>query len=91
MDVHYGQAAVYTPSDFEFSRDGIRAEADSNVEMLLVCDLDINDLYRARAAGSVTPKLDRRSDLFELRVHVKNEPGDLTAENSVPIDTNQAD
>jgi predicted amidohydrolase/GNAT superfamily N-acetyltransferase len=91
MDVHYGQAAVYTPSDFEFSRDGIRAEADSNVEMLLVCDLDINDLYRARAAGSVTPKLDRRSDLFELRVHVKNEPSDLTVENSAPIGTNQTD
>ena len=67
MDIHYGRAAVFSPSDFEFARDGIQAEADSNVEMLLVTDLDIRDLYRSRAAGSVTPRLDRRKDLFEFR------------------------
>ncbi len=67
MDIHYGRAAVFTPSDFQFARDGIQAEADSNVETLLVTDLDIDDLYRARAAGSVTPRLDRRKDLFEFR------------------------
>lgn len=66
MDIHYGRAAVFTPSDFHFARDGIQAEADSNVETLLVTDLDIEDLYRARAAGSVTPRLDRRKDLFEF-------------------------
>lgn len=67
MDIHYGRAAVFSPSDFEFARDGIQAQADSNVEMLLVTDLDIDDLYRSRAAGSVTPRLDRRLDLFEFR------------------------
>lgn len=67
MDIHYGRAAVFTPSDFEFARDGIQAEADSNVEMLLVTDLDVNDLYRSRASGSVRPRLDRRRDLFEYR------------------------
>lgn len=67
MDIHYGRAAVFTPSDFQFARDGIQAEADSNVETLLVTDLDIDDLYRARASGSVTPRLDRRKDLFEYR------------------------
>ncbi|RYD26724.1 MAG: GNAT family N-acetyltransferase, partial [Verrucomicrobiaceae bacterium] len=50
MDIHYGQAAVFTPSDFEFARDGIQAIADSNVETLLVTDLDIGDLYRSRAS-----------------------------------------
>jgi len=67
MDIHYAQSAVFSPSDFEFARDGIQAQADSNVEMLLVSDLDIGDLYRSRAAGSVTPRLDRRLDLFEFR------------------------
>jgi len=67
MDIHYGRAAVFTPSDFQFARDGIQAEADSNVETLLVTDLDIDDLYRARSAGSVTPRLDRRKDLFDYR------------------------
>ncbi|MDP4644140.1 MAG: bifunctional GNAT family N-acetyltransferase/carbon-nitrogen hydrolase family protein [Opitutales bacterium] len=72
MDIHYGQAAVFTPSDFEFARDGIQAIADSNVETLLVTDIDTEDLYRSRASGSVTPRLDRRTDLFEMKVHLKN-------------------
>ena len=71
MDIHYGRAAVFSPSDFEFARDGILAEADANVEMLLVSDLDIGDLYRTRASGSVRPHLDRRSDLFQFSSSVK--------------------
>ncbi len=88
MDIHYGQAAVFTPSDFPFARDGVQAQADSNVEMLLVTDLDINDLYRSRASGSVTPRLDRRKDLFEFRSKVQNDLNDLTLEDSVPIEPN---
>ncbi len=67
MDIHYGRAAVFSPADFEFSRDGIQAEADSNVEMLLVTDVDVKDLHRSRTAGSVRPRQDRRPDLFEFR------------------------
>ena len=66
MDIHYGRAAVFTPSDFEFARDGIQAEADANVETMLVTDLDIADLHRSRLHGSVTPLSDRRNDLFEF-------------------------
>jgi predicted amidohydrolase len=66
MDIHYGRAAVYTPSDFEFARDGIQGQADANVETLLVTDLDISDLYRSRQSGAVTPMSDRRKDLFEF-------------------------
>lgn len=73
MDIHYGRAAIFTPNDFEFARDGIQAEADSNVEMLLVTDLDISDLYRSRASGSVRQRLDRRRDLFGFRYNLKNE------------------
>jgi len=86
MDIHYGQAAVYTPSDFPFARDGVQAQADSNVEMLLVTDLDINDLYRSRASGSVTPRFDRRKDLFEFRSKVENDRNDLSLEDSLPIE-----
>ena len=73
MDIHYGRAAVFTPSDFEFARDGIQAEADPNVETMLVTDLDITDLYRSREAGSVTPLMDRRRDLFELKVNLQSD------------------
>lgn len=73
MDIHYGRAAVFTPSDFEFARDGIQAEADPNVETMLVTDLDVSDLYRSRLNGSVTPVTDRRTDLFEFHNKLSNE------------------
>jgi predicted amidohydrolase/GNAT superfamily N-acetyltransferase len=66
MDIQYGQACVLTPSDFAFARDGIKAEADSNEETVLISDLDLDDLHEARHGGTVTPRLDRRADLFKL-------------------------
>jgi len=66
MDVQYGQACVLTPSDFAFARDGIKAEADSNEETVLICDLDLDDLHESRGGGTVTPRLDRRADLFRI-------------------------
>ncbi len=66
MDINFAQAAVLTPSDFAFARDGIAAEADSNEETILVCDLDLDDLHDSRSAGTVTPRLDRRQDLFRV-------------------------
>lgn len=89
MDIHYGRAGVFTPSDFEFARDGIQAEADSNVEMLLVTDLDIRDLYRSRASGSVRPRLDRRADLFEFRSRLGNELSDLEDTEDRPFELDQ--
>jgi predicted amidohydrolase len=75
MDIQYGQAAVLTPSDFPFARDGIAAEADSNEETLLICDLDLDDLHQSRGGGTVTPRVDRRTDLFQLvsNLSVKSE------------------
>ncbi|MBM4069024.1 MAG: carbon-nitrogen hydrolase family protein [Planctomycetes bacterium] len=66
MDVQYAQAAVLTPSDFAFSRDGVAAEAEANEETVLVCDLDLDALHHSRNAGTVTPRLDRRSDIFQF-------------------------
>lgn len=64
MNIHHGRAAVYTPCDFGFARDGVAAESDPNVEALLIADLDLAALRRSRSAGTVTPLNDRRSDLF---------------------------
>jgi predicted amidohydrolase/GNAT superfamily N-acetyltransferase len=66
LDINYGQAAVLTPSDFAFARDGIAAEANSNEETVLICDVDLNALHAVRSSGTVTPRLDRRADLFRL-------------------------
>jgi hypothetical protein len=72
MDVQYGQAAVLTPSDSAFARDGIAAEADSNEETVLVCDLDLDALHAARSSGTVTPRLDRRADMFRYVSRMSN-------------------
>lgn len=72
MDIQYAQACVLTPSDFAFARDGVKAEADSNEETVLICDLDLDDLHEVRSGGSVTPRLDRRPDLFGLRATLGN-------------------
>jgi len=66
MDIHYARTATFSPSDLGFARDGIVAEADANVETLLVSELDLAALDRVRSTGSVTPRLDRRPDLFRL-------------------------
>ena len=66
MDINYAHAACVTPSDCAFARDGIAAEADSNEGTILVCDLDLDDLHDSRHQGTVTPRLDRRPDLFTL-------------------------
>ena len=68
MDIQYAQSAVLTPSDFPFGRDGIQVEADINAEAVITCDLDLDALAEAYHTGSVTPRLDRRTDLFQLRV-----------------------
>jgi predicted amidohydrolase/GNAT superfamily N-acetyltransferase len=66
MDINYAQASVFTPSDFAFARDAVKAEADSNQETLLICDVDLDDLEENRKSGSVTPLKDRRKDLFQF-------------------------
>jgi len=66
MDIQYGQACVLTPSDFAFARDGIKAESDSNEETVLISDIDLDDLHETRSGGTVTPRLDRRPDLFKI-------------------------
>lgn len=86
MDVQYGQAAIFTPSDFMFARDGIAAEADSNEETVLICDLDLDDLHEARALGTVTPRLDRREDLFKLHTTVAK-PAPLPLDPIGPLGT----
>jgi predicted amidohydrolase/GNAT superfamily N-acetyltransferase len=37
MDIQYAQSAVFTPSDFAFPPNGIKSEAVSNSEMILIC------------------------------------------------------
>lgn len=67
MDIQYAQSMVFTPCDFSFPANGIKAEATANTEMILIADVDIDLLRELNQFGSVKNLRDRRKDLFELR------------------------
>lgn len=67
MDIQYAQSAVFTPCDFAFPANGIKAEATPNTEMILIADVDIYLLRELHQFGSVKNLKDRRKDLFELK------------------------
>jgi predicted amidohydrolase len=66
LDNQYGQSVVLTPADYGFPRDAIAAEAETNIPMELVVDLDLSLLEKLRKAGSVRNYQDRRNDLYDL-------------------------
>ncbi|SOE20536.1 Predicted amidohydrolase [Spirosomataceae bacterium TFI 002] len=67
MDIQYAQSMVFTPCDFQFPTNGIKAEATPNTEMILIADVDIDQLTELHNYGSVKNLKDRRKDVFELR------------------------
>ena len=68
MDIQYGQAAVFTPSDFPFPVDAVKAEATPNTEMTIIVDVDLMMLKELHHNGSVKIMKDRRKDLYEVRL-----------------------
>jgi predicted amidohydrolase/GNAT superfamily N-acetyltransferase len=67
MDIQFAQSMVFTPCDFAFPTNGVKAEATQNSEMILIADVDIDLLRELNQFGSVRNLKDRRLDLFELR------------------------
>ncbi|HSG68407.1 MAG TPA: bifunctional GNAT family N-acetyltransferase/carbon-nitrogen hydrolase family protein [Bacteroidales bacterium] len=66
MDIQFAQSMVFTPCDFAFPTNGIKAEATPNTEMILIADVDINLLRELNQFGSVRNLRDRRMDIYEL-------------------------
>jgi len=66
MDIQYAQSAVFTPSDFAFPTNGVKAEATPNTEMTLIVDVDLELLKDLNHKGSVTNLRDRRKDLYRI-------------------------
>jgi predicted amidohydrolase len=67
MDIQYAQSMVFTPCDFSFPANGIKAEATPNTEMILIVDVDVELLRELNQFGAVKNLRDRRKDLFELK------------------------
>lgn len=66
MDIQYAQSAVFTPCDFAFPANGVKAESTPNTEMILIADVDLQLLKELRSFGSVTNLKDRRIDLYDV-------------------------
>lgn len=67
MDIQFGQAAVFTPSDFAFPSNAVKGEATPNSEMTLIVDVDLNLLKDLHYNGAVRTMSDRRKDLYEVK------------------------
>ncbi|WP_437370225.1 bifunctional GNAT family N-acetyltransferase/carbon-nitrogen hydrolase family protein [Maribacter litoralis] len=67
MDIQFAQSMVFTPCDFSFPTNGVKAEATPNTEMILIADVDISLLRELNQFGAVRNLRDRRIDLFELK------------------------
>ncbi|MEO8210793.1 MAG: bifunctional GNAT family N-acetyltransferase/carbon-nitrogen hydrolase family protein [bacterium] len=89
MDIQYAQSAVFTPSDFAFPADAIKAEATRNTEMTLIVDVDLDLIKDLHYHGSVRTLADRRKDLYTLlRNNLnKNDPPEINSENNNGIKT----
>ncbi|HVS15616.1 MAG TPA: GNAT family N-acetyltransferase [Thermoanaerobaculia bacterium] len=68
MDIQYAQSGIFTPSDFSFSRDAVGAECTPNIETVVIHDVDLELLERFRQKGTVRNWIDRRTDLYEVRL-----------------------
>lgn len=66
MDIQYAQSMVFTPCDFAFPTNGIKAEATPNTEMIVIVDVDISMLRELNQFGSVRNLRDRRTDIYKL-------------------------
>ncbi|MEP0985589.1 bifunctional GNAT family N-acetyltransferase/carbon-nitrogen hydrolase family protein [Ekhidna sp.] len=67
MDIQFAQSMVFTPCDFAFPTNGIKAEATPNTEMILIADVDVDDLRELHEFGSVNNLKDRRKDVYDLK------------------------
>jgi predicted amidohydrolase/ribosomal protein S18 acetylase RimI-like enzyme len=65
-DTMYAQSGIFSPSDFPFPRDGIVGECSSNIETIVIGEVDLEILRRARSTGTVTHLKDRRRDLYKI-------------------------
>lgn len=67
MDIQFAQSVVFTPCDFAFPTNGVKAEATPNTEMILISDVDVDLLKELHENGAVRNLKDRRKDVFELK------------------------
>ena len=84
MATHYGQAAILTPSDYFFARDGIAAEGTVNQEQMIISDVDLALLEEQRINGTVLPLNDLIKDAYDRVIHYTDSPNETVAASAGP-------
>lgn len=67
MDIQFSQSVVFTPCDFAFPTNGVKAEATPNTEMILIADVDLMLLKELNMRGAVRNLNDRKTHLFNVK------------------------
>jgi len=83
MATHYGQAGIFTPSDYFFARDGIAAEGNVNQEQMVISDVDLALLDEQRVNGTVIPLKDMIRDAYDRVIHYSDYRS--TGESAEPV------
>lgn len=84
MATHYGQAAILTPSDYFFARDGIAAEGIINQEQMVISDVNLDLLDEQRISGTVIPLNDLIKDAYDRVIHFSDRRLPAAAQPAVP-------
>lgn len=66
MDIQFAHSMIFTPCDFAFPTNGVKAETTPNTEMILLADVDTDLLKELHRFGSVRNLRDRRKDVYEV-------------------------
>lgn len=59
--LNYGNAAILTPHDYAFARDGILAQGETNLEQVVVGEVDMRVIDESRSFGTVLPLNDSKN------------------------------
>lgn len=73
VSLNYGQAAIYTPSDYAFARDGLLAEGAVNQESMVIGEINLGLVDETRKTGTVLPLRDSQTteELLKAVDHVR--------------------
>lgn len=67
MSLQFAQSIVFTPCDFQFPTNGIKAESTPNTESILIADVDLSLLRELNQFGTVQNLRDRKKGFYELK------------------------
>jgi predicted amidohydrolase/ribosomal protein S18 acetylase RimI-like enzyme len=90
MAANYGQAAILTPSDYFFARDGIASEGTINQEQMIFADVDLDLLDEQRVNGSVIPLQDLIKDAYDDVIHYADYKGQKPQAQQEPLEPLEA-